>query len=243
MSTPPQVIPQAAPQVYLIPTVLSEDALDALPAYVLPAVLGCSALYVENERTARRYLKKLSRDIVIDDFKWVAIHKAEEPVIREFSADLASGRVIGILSEAGCPGVADPGQLLVAAAQRAGAVVKPLVGPSSVLLGLMASGMNGQLFRFNGYLPIDAADRQKALKQLEAESQRTGSTEIFIETPYRNNALLETIVKHCQDQTRICVAAELTGQGESVWTKTAAEWKKDMPDLHKIPVLFLLSAG
>jgi 16S rRNA (cytidine1402-2'-O)-methyltransferase len=197
---------------------------------------------VENERTARRYLKKLSRDIVIDDFKWVAIHKAEEPVLHAFCADLAQGRVIGILSEAGCPGVADPGQLLVAAAQKMGVVVKPLVGPSSILLGLMASGMNGQLFRFNGYLPIDPSERQKALKQLETESQRTGGTEIFIETPYRNNALLETIVKHCHAQTRICIAAEITGEGESVRTKTVAEWKAGMPDLHKIPVLFLLNA-
>jgi 16S rRNA (cytidine1402-2'-O)-methyltransferase len=232
----------ASPQVYLIPTVLAEDALDALPAYLLPAVLLCSVLYVENERTARRYLKKLSRDIVIDDFRWVTIHKAEEPVLNAFLADLAEGRVVGILSEAGCPGVADPGQVLVAAAQRAGAVVKPLVGPSSILLGLMASGMNGQLFRFNGYLPIDPVERQKSLKQLEAESQKTGGTEIFIETPYRNNALLETIVKHCQVQTRICIAADITGAGESVRTKTVAEWKKDMPDLHKIPVLFLLNA-
>jgi 16S rRNA (cytidine1402-2'-O)-methyltransferase len=232
-----------APQVYLIPTVLAEDALEALPAYILPAVLRCSALYVENERTARRYLKKLSRDIVIDNFKWVAIHKADEAILNSFSADLTEGRIIGILSEAGCPGVADPGQLLVAAAQRMGFVVKPLVGPSSILLGLMASGMNGQLFRFNGYLPIEPADRQKVLKQLETESQKTGSTEIFIETPYRNNALMETIVKHCQVQTRICIAADLTGEGESIRTKTVAEWKKDMPELHKIPVLFLLNAG
>ena len=160
----------------------------------------------------------------------------------EFSRDLAQGRVIGILSEAGCPGVADPGQLLVAAAQRMGVAVRPLVGPSSILLGLMASGMNGQLFRFNGYLPIDATERQKALKHLEAESQRTGGTEIFIETPYRNNALLETVVKHCHPQTRLCIAAELTGAAESVRTKPVGEWKKDMPDLHKIPVLFLLNA-
>lgn len=229
--------------VYLIPTVLAEDALEPLPAYILPAVLQCSVLYVENERTARRYLKKLSKEIVIDNFRWVTIHQVEEPVRAQFSKDLADGHTIGILSEAGCPGVADPGQILVAAAQERGVVVKPLVGPNSILLGLMASGMNGQLFRFNGYLPIDGAERQKALRHLEAESQKTGGTEIFIETPYRNNALFETILKTCQPRTRICVAVDLTGAGEYVRTRTVAEWKKDVPDLHKIPVLFLLNAG
>jgi len=230
-----------APQVYLIPTVLAEDSTEAIPAYILPSVLLCSVFYVENERTSRRYLKKLSKEIVIDDYKWVTIQKAEGPVMQEFYGDLRQGRIIGIMSEAGCPGVADPGQALVAAAQKSGAIVKPLVGPSSILLGLMASGMNGQLFRFNGYLPIDNAARHKALKELEADSEKTDCTHIFIETPYRNNALLETILKHCQPQTRICIAANITGEGESIRTRTVADWKKDIPDLHKIPVLFLLN--
>jgi 16S rRNA (cytidine1402-2'-O)-methyltransferase len=229
-----------APQVYLIPTIISDDVLDPIPAYILPAVRGCSVLYVENERTARRYLKKLSRDIVIDDFKWVTIHKMEDPVLREFEADLRQGKVIGILSEAGCPGIADPGQLLVAAAQRAGVVIKPLVGPSSILLALMASGMNGQHFRFNGYPPIDSLERQKALKQWEADSRNSGCTQLFIETPYRNNALLESLLRHCQAPTRICIAADITGPSESIRTKTVAEWKKDIPELNKIPVMFLL---
>lgn len=229
-------------QVYLIPTVLAEDALSPIPAYVLDAVKSCTAFYVENERTARRYLKKLSKEIVIDDYKWVSIAKIEGAVIASFDKDLKDGKVIGILSEAGCPGVADPGQLLIAQAQKAGVTVKPLVGPSSILLGLMASGMNGQLFRFNGYLPIDLLLRQKAIRTLESESQKTGSTEIFIETPYRNNQLLETLLKSCQPQTRLCIGVDITGPEENIRTLTVKEWKAKVPDLHKKPVIFLLSA-
>lgn len=236
------MIPASA-QVYLVPTVLSEEVLDPIPAYVLTAVKACSVLYVENERTARRYLRKLSRDIVIDDYKWVAIQKAEEPVVAGLEKDLRDGKVIGILSEAGCPGVADPGQVLVAAAQRLGAKVIPLAGPSSILLGLMASGLNGQLFRFNGYLPIEADERQKAIRKLEAEAVQTGCTQLFIETPYRNNALLEAILRHCRGNTRLCIAKDITGPGEWIRTKTISEWKKEVPDLHKIPVLFLLGEG
>jgi 16S rRNA (cytidine1402-2'-O)-methyltransferase len=230
-------------QVYLIPTVLAEEALSPIPAYVLEAVKACAAFYVENERTARRYVKKLSRDIVIDDYKWVSIAKIEASVIAEFDQDLKAGKVIGILSEAGCPGVADPGQLLIAQAQKAGATVKPLVGPSSILLGLMASGMNGQLFRFNGYLPIDQAQRQKAIRTLENESLKSGSTEIFIETPYRNNQLLETLLKTCQPQTRLCIGVDLTGTEENIRTLAVKDWKTRVPDLHKKPVIFLLSAS
>lgn len=228
-------------EVYLIPTVLAEDALDAIPAYVLPAVLRCAAFYVENERTARRYLKKLSRDIVIDDYKWVAIHKAEEPVLTEFQKDLAAGLTIGILSEAGCPGVADPGQLLVAAAQAGGVPVKPLVGPSSILLALMASGLNGQLFRFNGYLPIDTADRLQAIRRLESEALATTCTQLFIETPYRNGGLFEALLKTCRPTTRLCVARDLTGPAEYIRTLPVSAWKgAPAPELHKVPVIFLL---
>jgi 16S rRNA (cytidine1402-2'-O)-methyltransferase len=230
-------------QVYLIPTVLAEDATSPIPTYVLDAVKTCTAFYVENERTARRYLKKLSRDIVIDDYKWVSIAKVEADTLGEFDRDLKEGKVIGILSEAGCPGVADLGQLLVAQAQKAGVTVKPLVGPSSILLGLMASGMNGQLFRFNGYLPIDLPQRQKAIRTLESESQKTGSTEMFIETPYRNNQMLETLLKTCAPHTRLCIGVDITGQEENIRTLTIKEWKARVPDLHKKPVIFLLSGS
>ena len=153
---------------------------------------------------------------------------------------LKEGVNIGIISEAGCPGVADPGQILVGVAHSHNASVVPLVGPGSILLALMASGLNGQQFQFVGYLPIDNAQRVKALKSLESESSKKNCTQIFIETPYRNNQLLETILKTCMPSTKLCIAAELTSENEWVKTKSIAEWKKSLPDLHKKPAVFLL---
>lgn len=231
-------------KVYLIPTVLHEDeeALEAIPSYVLDAVKDCEFFFVENEKTARRYLKKLWKEIVIDQYQWFAIHKAEDEVKNVFIQYLQEGKNIGIISEAGCPGVADPGQILVNAAQRVGAVVKPLVGPNSILLALMASGMNGQHFQFHGYLPIDAAARRKMIKELEAESNKKYSTQIFIETPYRNNALINDIINICKNETRVCIAANITAPTESIQTKPVSEWRKTKPDLHKQLAIFLLSA-
>jgi 16S rRNA (cytidine1402-2'-O)-methyltransferase len=226
--------------VFLIPTVLHENAEHTLPSYVLDAVKQCNAFFVENERTARRFLKKIWKEIVIDDYKWVAIHKAEEPVKREFINLIRGNQNIGIISEAGCPAVADPGQLLVATAHANGAMVKPLVGPSSILLALMASGLNGQQFQFHGYLPIEASQRAKALQQLESESQKKNCTQIFIETPYRNNQMMETIVKACAPDTFVSVAADLTSPDEWIRTLRVADWKKALPDLHKRPVVFCL---
>lgn len=230
-------------QVYLIPTVLHEGKTDCLPAYILQAVQACSVLFVENERTARRYLKLLSRDIVIDDFEWFNMKEVTEETKTVFREKIKEEKIIGIISEAGCPGVADPGQQLVDVAQQEGVPIKPLVGPNSILLALMASGMNGQQFQFVGYLPIDTAERVKAIKALEQESRQKSSTQIFIETPYRNNQLLETLAKTCQAQTRICVAVDLTADTEKVQTKTAQQWKTAMPNLHKHPAIFLLYAG
>ena len=186
---------------YLIPTVLAEGATQVLPAYVLDAVKQCSVFFVENERTARRYLKLLWKEIVIDDYEWFLMKEVSEEVASAFRQKIKEGKTIGIISEAGCPGVADPGQQLVAIAQQLGIVVKPLVGPNSILLALMASGMNGQQFQFVGYLPIDNAQRISSIKSLETESRQKNCTQIFIETPYRNNQLMETIVKTCQPQT------------------------------------------
>lgn len=197
-------------------------------------------LFVENERTARRYLKKLDKTIVIDDYAWYSIHKAEQEVKQAFIQQIKAGKTIGIISEAGCPGIADPGQVLIEAAHQHGATVKPLVGPSSILLALMGSGMNGQQFAFVGYLPIDEPQRKKKLQQLEEYSAKQQSTQVFIETPYRNNQLLETILKTCKPTTRICVAANLTAANESIVTKTVADWKKEKPELHKQPVIFCL---
>lgn len=229
--------------VYLIPTFLDEENLQSLPAYITDAVKECQAFFVENERSARRYLKQLWKEMVIDNYEWRVIHKAEEGVREDFKKLLQRGMTIGIISEAGCPGIADPGQVLVAEAHRMGAVVKPLVGPSAILLSLMASGLNGQQFRFHGYLPIDNQEKIKTLKELEAESQRKKMTQLFIETPYRNNQLLESILNHCQPSTSLCIAVDITGAKEMIKTKTIAEWKKAVPDLHKRPVIFLLLAG
>ena len=150
---------------------------------------------------------------------------------------------IAIISEAGCPGIADPGQILIELAQQLNAVVKPLVGPSSILLALMASGMNGQQFEFVGYLPIDNGERVKAIAALELTSQKKHSTQIFIETPYRNDQLIETILKTCKPNTKFCIAAELTSANEYIKTKTIAEWKKEKTGFHKKPAIFLLMAG
>jgi 16S rRNA (cytidine1402-2'-O)-methyltransferase len=229
--------------VYLIPTVLAEGATDCLPAYLLEAVKNCSRFFVENERTARRYLKGLWKDMVIDAVSWCTIKEITPDVRLQFLQALEQGNTIGIISEAGCPGVADPGQELVLLAQQHGALVKPLVGPNAILLALMASGMNGQQFQFVGYLPIDAGERIKAIKNLEAESRQKGCTQLFIETPYRNNQLLETLVKTCHPQTRICVAVDITASTESIQTKSAQQWKKEVPQLHKRPAIFLLLAS
>jgi 16S rRNA (cytidine1402-2'-O)-methyltransferase len=226
--------------VYLIPTVLAEGVTECLPAYILDAVKKCSVFFVENERTARRYLKLLWKEMVIDAYEWYNMKEITPEVSAAFQQKLKEGKNIGIISEAGCPGVADPGQVLVHLAQQKGATVKPLVGPNSILLALMGSGMNGQRFQFVGYLPIDMAERVKSIRSLENESRQKDCTQLFIETPYRNNQLLETLVKTCQPQTRICVAADLTGEAEMIQTKTAQEWRGALPQLHKRPVIFLL---
>jgi len=229
--------------VYLIPTVLADEQTAPLPAYILDAIKQCQVFFVENERTARRYLKLLWKEMVIDSYQWVNMKEVTPEVAAQFKQALKEGKFIGIISEAGCPGVADPGQHLVAIAQQQQALVKPLVGPSSILLALMGSGMNGQCFQFVGYLPIDIAQRTKTIKSLESESRQKNCTQIFIETPYRNNQLLETLVKSCSPQTSICVAVDLTAPTESIQTKTAHQWKTAMPSLHKRPAIFLLYAG
>jgi 16S rRNA (cytidine1402-2'-O)-methyltransferase len=228
--------------VYLVPSFLSENAVETIPEYVIASVKNCSVIFAENERTARRFLKAMDKEIVIDDFEWHAIHKAEAEQLNVFKQKIKEGKNIAIISEAGCPGIADPGQILVEEAQKLNVAIKPLVGPSSVLLALMASGFNGQHFCFLGYLPIDNAERIKKIKQTEEESLKRKCTQIFIETPYRNNKLLETILQHCNSSTKLCIAAELTSANEFIKTKTVGEWKKEAIDLHKKPVIFLLMA-
>ena len=228
--------------VYLVPSVLDDLALQTIPTYLIDAVKDCQVIFAENERTTRRFLKSICKDIVIDDYEWFTIHKAEEEQKNSFRQKIKEGKNIAIISEAGCPGIADPGQILIELAQQLNVAVKPLVGPSSILLALMASGMNGQQFEFVGYLPIDNIERIKAVKEMELTSAKKNSTQIFIETPYRNNQLVETLLKVCKPTTKICIAAELTGINEFIKTKTAADWQKEKTDFHKKPVIFLLQA-
>jgi 16S rRNA (cytidine1402-2'-O)-methyltransferase len=226
--------------VYLVPCVLDEAATETIPGYIIDAVKNSAVIFAENERTARRFLKSICKEIVIDDYEWFTIHKAEEELISTFRQKINAEKNIAIISEAGCPGIADPGQILIAIAQQMNAIVKPLVGPSSILLALMASGMNGQQFEFVGYLPIDNNERIKKLKELEDSSAKHNSTKIFIETPYRNNQLIETVLKTCRPATKFCIASELTGTNEYVKTKSIADWRKEKTDFHKKPVIFLL---
>lgn len=226
--------------VYLIPSFLADEARETIPPYVIEAVKRCGVIFAENLRTARRFLKAMDQDIDIDSFAWFAMHKAEDSLISAFREKCRQGSTIAILSEAGCPGIADPGQILVAEAQKMNIVVKPLVGPSSILLSLMASGMNGQQFTFHGYLPIHDAARMKKLRELEAHALKTGTTHLFIETPFRNDKLLETILQSCKPTTRLCIAMNITGSTERIQTKRIGQWRDEPPKLHKIPVIFLL---
>lgn len=234
------------PVVYLIPSVLAEDGMNAIPQYVTEAVRDCQVFFTENERTTRRYFKQLwktchaGQDIVIDNYEWHTISDDSAAILR---SRLRDGKNIGIISEAGLPGVADPGQSLVAAAQEMDVTIRPLSGPSSILLALMASGMNGQQFQFTGYLPIDQQHRAKAIKDLETESAKKNCTQLFIETPYRNNQLTETLLKTCNPSTRLCIAVDITGKEEWIKTKSIAEWQKNIPDIHKRPAIFVLYAG
>jgi 16S rRNA (cytidine1402-2'-O)-methyltransferase len=232
-------------KVYLIPIVLHDDetALRSIPAYIIDAVKNCTVFYAENERTARRFLKKIWREINIDAYEWHTIHKAENEVQQSFKADIAQQKTIGIMSEAGCPGIADPGQVLVNIAQENKAKVIPLVGPNSILLALMASGMNGQCFQFVGYLPVDAHERKRKLAELENESIKKNCTQIFIETPYRNNQLANDILITLKPETQLCIAVDITASTESIQTKKIKDWKKEKMELHKRPAIFLLYAG
>jgi len=231
--------------IYLIPIALHEDAiaLQAIPFYIVEAVKKCSVLYVENERTARRFLKKIWKEINIDAYEWYTIHKAEEQVLQNFQKDLSQQKTIGIMSEAGCPGIADPGQILINIAQQANAKIIPLVGPNSILLALMASGMNGQCFQFVGYLPVETHDRKKKIIELENESIKKNCTQIFIETPYRNNQLLNDLLLTAKPATSLCIAVDITASTETIQTKKISDWKKTQLNLHKRPAIFLLYAG
>lgn len=231
---------EALGKVLLLPMLLHEEGWEALPKDVAGWVKDCDAFFVENEKTTRRFFKKIWKEMVIDDYQWFTIHQVEEAQIATFLQILKSGKTIGIVSEAGCAGIADPGQLLVAAAQKLGATVKPYMGPSSILLSLMASGFNGQGFTFNGYLPIDAAERKKKIQSLEQIVTSNSIAQLFIETPYRNNQLLEAILQTCHPNTQLCIGVDITGPEESIKTASIQYWKSHKPELHKKLAIFIL---
>jgi 16S rRNA (cytidine1402-2'-O)-methyltransferase len=227
-------------KVLLLPMLLHEEGWEALPKDVAIWIQSCDAFFVENEKTTRRYFKKIWKEMVIDDYQWFPIHQVEATQVDAFVQLLKLGKTIGIVSEAGCAGIADPGQILVGAAQKIGAIVKPYMGPSSILLSLMASGFNGQGFTFNGYLPIDAAERKKKILQLEQIVNSNGVAQLFIETPYRNNPLLEAILQTCHPNTQLCIGVDITGPTESIKTATLQYWKNNKPELHKRLAIFIL---
>jgi 16S rRNA (cytidine1402-2'-O)-methyltransferase len=227
---------------YLIPVPLAEQAAaKSFTPFLVETINQVKEYIVENEKTARRFLKEAGlktpqSDLIIHDY---GKHNRDNN-INDFFKGLVTGNDVGLMSEAGCPGVADPGSEIVAEAYRRGIKVVPLVGPSSILLAIMASGFNGQSFTFHGYLPIDKVERSKRIKELEALSQQHNQTQLFIETPFRNNPMLEEILRSCAPKTRLCIACNLTAADEFVQTKTIAEWRQKIPDLHKRPAIFLL---
>lgn len=227
---------------YLIPTTLGETELDKiLPTENSVIVSSIRYFIVENIRTARRFLKKVNREINIDELTFFELNQHTKPEeISQFLQPLKAGNDMGIISEAGCPAIADPGADVVALAQAQNFNVVPLVGPSSILLSLMASGFNGQSFAFLGYLPVQQNDRIKALKKMESRIYSEQQTQIFIETPYRNMKMLEDILATCQPNTKLCIAADITLETEFIKTKTVSAWKKQMPDLNKRPTIFLI---
>jgi 16S rRNA (cytidine1402-2'-O)-methyltransferase len=229
-------------KLYLIPTSLGETPFDTiLPAANTQIVTDLKHFIVEDVRTARRFLKKANPAIEIDTLTFFVLNQHTSPEeISSFLKPMFAGHDMGVLSEAGCPAIADPGADVVAIAQRNNFTVVPLVGPSSILLSLMASGFNGQSFAFVGYLPIQPEERSKALKKLESRVYSESQSQIFIETPYRNMKMLEQILKTCQPSTRLCIAVDITLETEMIKTKTVKEWKTQLPDLNKRPCIFLL---
>ena len=227
---------------YLLPVTLGDTSVEkVLPSYNKEIITAIKYFIVEDVRSARRFLKKVDRSIVIDDLTFYTLNKHTSPEeISGFLQPLSEGNSMGVISEAGCPAVADPGADVVAIAQRKNYKVVPLVGPSSIILSVMASGFNGQSFAFHGYLPIEPSDRIKRLKELENRVYSENQTQLFIETPYRNNKMMEDIMKACRPQTRLCIAANITCEGEYIKTRTLREWNGKFPDLSKIPCIFLI---
>lgn len=231
---------------YLLPVTLGDTEIDnVLPSYNREIIRQIKFFIVENVRSARRFLKKVDRDINIDELTFYLMDKHTDAAkMASYLKPLAEGNAMGVISEAGCPAVADPGADVVAVAQRKNLRVIPMVGPSSIIMSVMGSGFNGQSFAFNGYLPIEPAERTKRIKQLETRAYTEDQTQLFIETPYRNHKMLEELLRTCKPSTRLCIASGITCAEEYIHTHTIAEWKKiKLHDLSKIPTIFLIYKG
>jgi len=237
--------PESYGFLYLIPTTLGDnEPLEVLPISIKRAIEEIDYYIVENEKTARRFIKKVSPRKSQPDLHIQLLNKFTDPQsLPSYLEPCQQGFDVGILSEAGCPGIADPGADVVMLAHKLKIRVVPMVGPSSIILALMASGLNGQSFAFNGYLPIETSDRKKAIRSFERHSRNTGQAQIFIETPYRNDKLLSEFLKSLSSETQLCVGCDLSLPTELVTTRTIAEWKEmKLPDLHKRPVVFIIQA-
>jgi len=227
---------------YLVPVPLAENAAaKTFTPFLVETINAIDTYIVENEKTARKFLKEAGlrlpqSELVIHDY---GKHKRTSSLV-PFFKELMSGKDVGLMSEAGCPGIADPGADIVAEAHRRGITVVPLVGPNSILLALMASGFNGQSFTFHGYLPINKEERAKRIKELENIAEKHKQTQIFMETPFRNNALLEDVLKSAAPQTLLCIASNLTSETEFVKTLSVGQWRQERIDLHKKPTIFIL---
>ncbi|MGY4535932.1 16S rRNA (cytidine1402-2'-O)-methyltransferase [Mucilaginibacter sp. UYNi724] len=227
---------------YLVPVPLADEAAaQSFTPYLVDTINSVKEYIVENEKTARRFLKLAGlktpqSELVIHDY---GKHNRDAG-LKEFFKGLIAGNDVGLMSEAGCPGIADPGADIVAEAHKKGIKVVPLVGPSSILLALMASGFNGQSFTFNGYLPIDKIERSKRIKELESLAEKNKQTQMFIETPFRNDSMLQEVLKSCKPTTRLCIACDITAPTEFIKTMPISEWLKQVPDLRKRPAIFLL---
>jgi len=231
-------------KLFLIPTTLGEnEPLEVLPISIKRAIEEIDHYIVENEKTARRFIRKISPRKPQPSLQVNVLNKYTEPdEIPTFLNPCLEGSNVGVLSEAGCPGIADPGADVVKVAHQKNIQVVPLVGPSSILLALMASGMNGQNFAFNGYLPIDSAERKKAIKLLEKKSRELDQTQLFIETPYRNDKLFDELLRTLSANTGLCIACDITLSSEFIATRTVMEWKENRIDLNKRPAIFIVQA-
>jgi len=228
-------------KLWLIPTPLGEGAIEkSLSKENLTIIQGLTAFIVENEKVSRKFLREVGikvpqSELIIEEFG-----KHTKKPIEEYFSLLEKGQDMGLLSDAGCPGIADPGSEIVAEAHKRNIQVIPLVGPSSILLSLMASGFNGQSFLFHGYIPIDKKARKDKLRQMEAQSEKLDQTQIFIETPFRNTQIIQELVESLKPQTRVCIAAGLTTEKEFIRSQKVQDWKRNLPELDKIPAIYLI---